>query len=196
MAMQYIHDRASSQDLASIVDTKPVSLVPQNRDGDSISSPPPKKAKRELPQSDGNGVTASNGIPVKPIPTKSDLASGSNLREGESSGSNGAQKDSPKIQAMVQQLATRLNYKVPTYTIDVEPNRPGFFRGEAVWRKEPLAPEQPIRVGGVFGEAQATEQLAAKVYEWLGQQGEKREADLAAILADIAQSKLSQAASG
>lgn len=100
---------------------------------------------------------------------KIDFVFGSNLREGESFGSNGVQKDSLKIQVMVQQFVIWLNYKVLIYIIDVEFNRFGFFWGEVVWCKELFVFEQFICVGGVFGEVQVIEQLVVKVYEWFGQ---------------------------
>lgn len=93
---------------------------------------------------------------------------------------------SSDIQSMVRQLAMEMRYRIPTYKITPEPQRQGFYKGVVVWQREPLRPEEEITVTGVYGEAQATEQLAAKVYEWLSKEMEGRKADVAAVMGGTA----------
>ncbi|KAK0389490.1 hypothetical protein NLU13_3065 [Sarocladium strictum] len=186
-AMEYIRNEASSRALASIMGASNASVHPHDGSGGSSSSPPPKRFRTEQLQPTGNlAVTSSEsnittgGLKLHPVVTNDDKTG--NVIPGAKS----TQNEAFNIQTMIRQLALRMNYHVPTYDIKPEPNRPGFFQGEATWRKELLAPEQPIRVQGVYGAAQATVQLAAKVYEWLEKQEARRVADLADIMEDIA----------
>jgi len=140
----------------------------QNGDGGPPSSPPSKRARKEAVEPGGAALSSP----------KDDAKAANN------SDPKGRQKE---IQASIRQLALRLNFQPPTYDVKPEQGRAGFFRGEAIWHKEPLAPEEPIRVEGVYGEAQTTEQLSAKVYEWLRKLHERRQGELADIMKDIVQ---------
>jgi hypothetical protein len=177
--LEYISQEAASLALTAAMGTKTINLGPRKAPGGSCSHPLPKKAKTEMAESGG-------GASLSPLGTVIDRTTEAGAAEGGMPVRSGS-----GIQDLVPFMAQRLNYQCPTYSITPEPGRQGFFSGEAVWRREPLAPEQPIRVHGVLGETQATEQLAARVLGWLSEQGEKRDAELAAILADISPVKSS-----
>lgn len=164
--MDFLTNQASTRALAALVGKDVTGTAAQNGDGGPASIPPSKRARREAGEIGGAALTDSTDEATY------------------NSDPKGRQKE---IQASIRQLALRLNFQPPTYEIKPEQGRSGFFRGEAIWHKEPLAPEEPIRVEGVYGEAQTTEQLGAKVYEWLRKLHERRQGELADIMKDIVQ---------
>ena len=126
-------------------------------------------------------LSPSNQQGTKAMSPNADLS----VKRSESVRSNKQKGSTPGIQATVRVLAAQMKYNVPLYNVSPEPGRPGFFQGVVVWQREPLRPDEPITVAGVYGESQATEQLAAKVFEWLSKELAVRQAEVEAVLSEM-----------
>lgn len=89
----------------------------------------------------------------------------------------------PSIFEHVQRLTKEMGMDSPSYQLFPDEELPEFWSGRAVFRPGSKFPKERGVVRQVLSKQDAKDQVAQRVLAWLGEEKEKREADLAFLLA-------------